>query len=93
MGADTTNTITGLLKKELKVQKLATVGEDKIRKCPGDISIEKVVAIAKTRTNMYGDEKSKLKQVVGACQSCGVTIDGKSPKDVMKEIEDGKVKF
>jgi large subunit ribosomal protein L11 len=90
---DTTNTVAGLLKKELKVQKLATVGEDKIRKMAGDISIDKAIAIAKTRMNMYGDTTSKVKQVVGACQSCGVTIDGKLPKDVMKEIEDGKVKI
>lgn len=93
MGADITNTITGLLKKELKVQKMATVNEDKTRNMAGDISIEKIITIAKTRTNMYGDLKSKIKQVVGACQSCGVTINGKPPKDVMKEIEDGTIKF
>jgi len=84
--------VTSLLKKELGVQKLATVGEDKTRKLAGNITFDKIIAITKGKEDaLFGKTfKQKVKQVVGTCVSTGVTVDGKSPKDVIKEIDSGK---
>ncbi len=83
--------VTSLLKKEIGVQKLATVGEDKVRKLAGNITFDKIVTIAKSKEDsLAGAFKEKVKQIVGTCVSSGVTIDGKNPKDVMKDINGGK---
>jgi len=81
--------VTAMIKKELKIEKMAKVNEDKTRTTAGSISFGKLVEIAKSKDSIRGDLKAKVKQVVGTCQSSGVLIDGKSPKDVMREIEDG----
>jgi len=84
--------VTSLLKKEMGAQKLATVGEDNIRKPAGNISFDKIVVIARGKEDaiMGKDFMQKVKQVVGTCVSAGVTIDGKSPKDILKDINEGK---
>lgn len=84
--------VTSLLKKEMGTQKLATVGEDKIRKPAGNITFEKIITITKGKEDAIIGKtfKQKVKQVVGTCVSAGVTIDGKNPKDVIKEIDTGK---
>ena len=81
--------VTALIKKEIKQEKLATVGEDKIRTHAGDMSLEAVLKIAEM-SNATGDLKAKTKQIIGTCQSGGVTINNKQPKDVMAEITEGK---
>ena len=35
----------------------------------------------------------KNKEVLGSCVAVGITVDGKSPKDVQKEIDEGKYKI
>lgn len=84
--------VASLLKKELGVQKLATVGEDNVRKLAGNLTFDKIVAIARGKEDAIIGKtfKQKVKQVVGTCASTGVTIDGKNPKDVLKEIDVGK---
>lgn len=84
--------VASLLKKELGVQKLATVGEDKVRKVAGNITFDKIVNITKGKEDAIIGRtfKQKLKQVVGTCVSVGLTVDGKNPKDVMQEIDAGK---
>ncbi len=89
--------VTSLIRKELHTDKLATVGEDKIRKMAGNIAFEKLVEITKGKEDaLMGSFRNKVKQVVGTCVSVGVTVDGKNPKDVIKEIDagnyDGKLK-
>lgn len=76
-----------LIKKEVGIEKGA--GN---REAPaGDISLEKLVKIAKSKSNSLGkDLKATLKEVCGSCFSLGVTIDGKSARDVIREIDDGK---
>ncbi len=81
--------VTTLIKKEVKKEKLATVGEDKIRTHAGDMPLEAVIKIAEM-SNATGDLKAKTKQIVGTCQSGNVTIDNKQPKEVMAEINEGK---
>ena len=41
--------VTSMIKKEMKKEKLATVGEDKVRKMAGSISLEAVITIAKSK--------------------------------------------
>ena len=34
--------------------------------------------------------KSLVKQIIGTCVSSGIKVEGKDPKEVLKEIDDGK---
>jgi len=75
-----------IIKKEAGIEKGA--GN---REAPaGDIQLEKLVKVARAKTNSLGKSvKETLREIVGSCQSIGVTIDGKSPKIVLAEIEAG----
>ncbi|NYZ76997.1 50S ribosomal protein L11 [Candidatus Micrarchaeota archaeon] len=76
-----------LVKKEAGIEKGA--GN---REAPaGNLSLEQLVKIAKSKKNSLGkDVKATLKEVCGTCVSLGMTVDGKNPKDVMREISEGK---
>ena len=37
--------------------------------------------------------KGTVKEVLGTCVAVGITVDGKSPKDVQKEVDAGKLKI
>jgi large subunit ribosomal protein L12e len=54
--------------------------------------LDEIVAIAKQiRKRSFAREfKGTVKEVLGTCVSIGCTVDGKSPKDVQKAIEDGE---
>ncbi len=84
-----TETVTSMLKKEMNKQKLARVVEGN-RELPGSISMEKIVKIMKSRNLPGKDARAKVKQVLGTCLSGGILIDGKSPKEVVKEVDEGK---
>ena len=85
--------VSQLIKKELKKDKLAKTAwkEDGENADPlaGDLSFDQVVSIAKAKAISY-DLKVAVKQVIGTCLSCGVTIDGKKPREVQAEIDEGK---
>lgn len=85
--------VTSMIKKELKKEKLATVGEDKVRKMAGSIPLHSIIAIAKSKDSIRGSLKSKVKQIVGTCQSSGVLVDEKNPKDVIREIDEGTLRI
>jgi len=58
----------------------------------GDLSFESVVKIAKIKlpdanTNSL---KSMVKMVLGTAVSMGVTVEGKDPKQVIEEVNEGK---
>ncbi len=82
--------VSAMIKKDMKVQKLAFI-KDGNKTLPGDIKFKSVVEIAKNK-EMPGDLKARVKQVLGTCLSGGVTVDGKSPKEVIAEINSGAVK-
>ncbi len=88
---DDTNSsaVTAMLKKEMNKQKLARIVEGG-KELPGSISLEKVIKIAKSKDMLGKDLKAKVTQVLGTCLSGGILIDDKNPKDVTKEINDGK---
>ena len=77
-------TVTELLKKKLGRNKLATAKDGKFEP-GGNIKLSDVKAIAKEK---FGSESfAYVKMVIGTCQSCGVTIDGKPAKEVIEGIE------
>ncbi|MCD6411310.1 MAG: 50S ribosomal protein L11 [Thermoplasmata archaeon] len=57
----------------------------------GNLTMDQVIKIAKMKyDDLLGkDLKKKVKEIVGSCVSIGVTIEGKSPKEVIKEIDEG----
>ncbi len=76
-----------LIKKEAGIQKGA--GNRDAR--AGDLSLEKIIEIAKSKTNSLAlDLKNKVKEVLGTCVSVGVTVNGKSPREIIKEIDSGQ---
>lgn len=58
----------------------------------GNITMEDVINIAKMKMPQLLSKtlKAAVKQVVGTCVSMGVSIDGKDPREVMREIKEGK---
>ncbi|KYK21879.1 50S ribosomal protein L11 [Thermoplasmatales archaeon SM1-50] len=58
----------------------------------GNITVDQVVKIAKMKfdTILGRDLKRKTKEIIGTCASIGVTVEGKAPKQVLKEIDEGK---
>lgn len=85
-------TVTALIKKELKKDKLATVAEDKTRNMAGSIPLEAVIKIAKSKDAIRGDVSAKVTQVLGTCLSGGVLVDNRDPREIIKEINEGRIK-
>ncbi len=81
--------VSAMIKKEAKVEKLSSrPKEENI----ADLKIEQVIKIAKgKRDDMNSSQmKSNVKQVIGSCVSCGILVEGKNPKEVIGEIDEGK---
>ncbi len=58
----------------------------------GDITIDSVIKVAnaKLESSYASSLKSVTKTIVGTCMALGVKIDGKTPKEMTAEINDGK---
>jgi len=84
-----TPTTSALIVSELKIEKGS--GSPKAQKV-GNLSMEQVVRIARVKQAelLSPNIKAAVKEVLGSCVSMGVTIDGKDPKEVQREIEEGK---
>jgi len=84
-----TPTASALLVSELGVTKgSGTPNTEKI----GDLSLEQVVKIAKMKSAdvLAKDLKAAVKEVLGTGVSMGVTVEGKDPRAIRKEINEGK---
>jgi len=82
-------TAAALVVSELKVEKgSGTPNTVKV----GDLSMDQVLRIARIKRAelLAGDLKSAAKEVLGTCVSMGVTVEGKDPREVQKEIDAGK---
>ncbi|MHC1592430.1 MAG: 50S ribosomal protein L11 [Candidatus Helarchaeales archaeon] len=57
----------------------------------GNITLEQAISVAKAKMDQFLDKtlKAAVKTILGTCNSMGITVDGKSPKEVQKEIDDG----
>lgn len=84
-----TPTTSALIVSELKIEKGS--GSPKAQKV-GNLSMEQVVHIARVKQAelLSPNLKAAVKEVLGSCVSMGVTVDGKEPKEVQKEIDEGK---
>lgn len=81
--------VAELLKKEIDVEKGS--GEQK-RINVGNLSIEQVISIAKTKfpNLLCRNLKSAVKTIIGSCASLGILIENKNPVEIEKEIDEGK---
>jgi len=78
---------SGLLKKEAGVSK-GTGSPVKV----ANIAIEQVIKVAKTKAdNLLGSGlKNNVKEILGTCVSLGFEVEGKDPREIVKEINEGK---
>jgi len=84
-----TPTASALIVSELKIEKgSGTPNTAKV----GDLSMEQVVRIAKIkRPELLAQTlKGATKEMLGTCVSIGVTVEGKDPREVQKEVDSGK---
>jgi len=80
---------SALIMKELGIEKGS--GKPKTEKV-GDLSLEQARKIARMKQEavLGRNLKKAVKEIVGACVSMGVTVEGKDPRDVQKEIDAGE---
>ena len=59
----------------------------------GNLSFEQVKNIAKKMKDksLAREFKGTVKEVLGTCLAVGITVDGKNPKDITKEVDAGKL--
>ena len=82
-------TSSALVVSELKIEKgSGTPNSVKV----GDLNVEQIVRIAKIKRPelLAKTLKGAAKEVMGTCVSLGVTIEGKDPREVQKEVDEGK---
>ena len=79
--------VSALILKEAGISKGSNLQTENV----GDITIEQVISIIGRKKDQLLDAslKAAVKTVLGTCVSMGITVDGKSPKDVQKEIDEG----
>ncbi len=80
---------TQLLKKELGLEKLSKKeGEDKV----ADTTMDVIVKVAKMKHEgmLSNDLKASVNMILGTCVSAGITVNGKSPKEIIREVKEGK---
>lgn len=75
----------------LKAVKASEPSGDPAHKKIGDLSLEKVIEIAieKKKDMLSKSLKAAVKSVLGSARSIGITVNGKDPKEVTKEIDEG----
>jgi large subunit ribosomal protein L11 len=58
----------------------------------GNLGMDQVVRIAKIKRSelLAQTLKGATKEVLGSCISIGVTVEGKDPREVQREIDEGK---
>ncbi len=82
-------TTSALLVKELGISKgSGTPNSQKV----GNLTFEQLIRVAKLKQNtlISKEFKNAIKEIIGSCVSIGITIDGKEPKEVQREIDHGQ---
>ena len=81
-------TTSALIVKELGVEKgSGAAGQEWV----GNLEMEQVVKIAKIKRPqlMAKTLKAAVKEILGTCVSMGVLVEGKHPKEVIREVNEG----
>jgi len=84
-----TPTTSALIVSELGIEKGS--GKPKTEKI-GNLSMEQVMHIAEVKgTELLAKNlKAAVKEVLGSCLTMGVTVEDKDPREVQREIDEGK---
>lgn len=58
----------------------------------GDLSIDQLAKISKRKkkSTLAKDLKRTAKEILGSCVSMGITVEGKDPRNMQREIDEGK---
>lgn len=77
-----------LIKQEAGIQKAAGNPLEHI----GNISFDQVLKIAKMKADglLGADLKAKTKEIIGTCNSMGITVDKKHGADAIKSVNQGR---
>ena len=77
---------------EEKAEEIPEKEEPKERIMVGNLTIDQCVKIAKMKRDslLAKDMKKAVKEIVASCVSMPITVEGKNPKEVLKEIDEGK---
>ena len=75
--------------KEAGIQKAAANPKTTV---VGNITLKQALNVAEAKMEKMNSFqlKSAVKEVIGTCKSMGVTVEGKDPRLVLREIEEGK---
>ncbi len=79
---------SALIKKELGIEK---GGQDQKNKV-GNLTMDQVIKIAQMKRDamLAQSLKAAVKEVIGTALSMGVTVEGRDPREIQKEIDEGK---
>lgn len=81
--------VSSLLKKEAIIEKgAANPITDKV----ADLKIEQIIKVAKMKSDalLGKDMFAKVKEVIGSCDSMGILVEGKEPREIIQDINNGK---
>lgn len=81
-----TPTASALIVSELSIEKgSSTPHTEKV----GDLTMDQVIRIAKIKLPqlLAQNLKNGIKEILGTCLSMGVTVNGKDPREIQKEID------
>lgn len=82
-------TTTALLLRELTIER----GSGRPNTEPaGDLTFEKLVEIAKLKREglLASTPRAAVKEILGSCLSMGITVEGRSAKEVQREVDEGR---
>jgi len=87
-----TPTTAALLARETPIEKGSAGGW---KQPVGDLPFAKIVSLsrAKMAASKRKDLQSRVLQTLGTCVSMGITVDGKSPKEVIDMLKKGTLKI
>uniref|UniRef100_A0A7C3VMA9 Large ribosomal subunit protein uL11 n=1 Tax=Archaeoglobus fulgidus TaxID=2234 RepID=A0A7C3VMA9_ARCFL len=84
--------VSALVKRTLRIEKGSS---QPTRTIVGNLTMDQVIEIARMKRNqsLSYTLREVVKEVLGTCNSMGITVEGKSPKEVIREIEEGKIEI
>ncbi len=84
--------VSALIKRELGIEKgSSNPGKEFV----GDLKLDQLLKIArmKKEQSISYSLKGVVKEVIGTCISMGIKIEGKDPRDFLRDLEEGKVEL
>lgn len=79
---------TALIRDELKIEKGSQdPGLEKV----ADLKMEQALKVARMKFDalLSPNYKNAAKEIIGTCVSMGITVEGKDPREVQKEVDEG----